>query len=125
MSDFDKTFEEVYEKLTNPKKDNINPDHYKSSTSLECIEAMEISFGRTAVIDFCICNAFKYVWRWKNKNGVEDLDKALWYCDKANLYYKTLETLDKTLKYFDYDFSRSIGSLYAYIRKQKEIVENE
>ena len=65
------------------KIDNINPDHYKSQTSLECIEAMEIIFGRDAVIDFCRCNAWKYIWRWKNKNGQEDLKKARWYLSRA------------------------------------------
>lgn len=67
----------------NVKVDPTNPDHYKNSTSLECIEAMEIIFGVSAVIDFCVCNAWKYIWRWKNKNGFEDLDKAKWYIDKA------------------------------------------
>ena len=43
------------------QKDNINPDHYKSQTSLECIEAMTITFGEEAVFDFCMCNAFKYI----------------------------------------------------------------
>ena len=66
------------------QKDNINPDHYKSQTSLECIEAMTITFGEQAVFDFCMCNAFKYIWRWKNKNGTEDLEKAKWYISKAN-----------------------------------------
>ena len=65
------------------EKDNINPDHYKSSTSLECIEAMELVFGEDAVVDFCMCNAWKYIWRWKHKNGIEDLNKAKWYIDKA------------------------------------------
>ena len=66
------------------KHDNVNhPKHYEESTSLECIEAMELAFGRQAVTDFCKCNAFKYVWRYKHKNGQEDLDKALWYCNKA------------------------------------------
>ena len=65
------------------EKDNINPDHYKNSTSLECIEAMELVFGTHAVIDFCMCNAWKYIWRWKHKNGVEDLNKAKWYIKKA------------------------------------------
>ena len=40
--------------ITIPEKDNINPDHYKSSTSLECIEAMEMIFGYEAVYDFCV-----------------------------------------------------------------------
>lgn len=60
-------------------KDAINPDHYKNSCSLECIDVMRITFGDLAVGYFCLCNAFKYMWRYKNKNGEEDLQKAEWY----------------------------------------------
>ena len=60
--------------------DKINPDYYKNETSLECIEAMEIVFGQDTSV-FCLCNAWKYIWRWRNKNGDEDLTKALWYLD--------------------------------------------
>ena len=64
--------------------DNVNhPKHYAGSTSLECIEAMEMAFGEQAVYDFCICNSFKYLWRYKNKNGAEDINKAEWYIKKA------------------------------------------
>lgn len=65
------------------KKDNINPDHYKSQTSLECIEAMILMFGEEAVLKFCMCNAYKYIWRHVNKNGQEDLKKASWYINRA------------------------------------------
>lgn len=74
--------EEVNEAM-NVKIDPTNPDHYKNHTSLECIEEMEIIFGVNAVIGFCVCNAWKYIRRWKNKNGVEDLKKARWYVDRA------------------------------------------
>jgi hypothetical protein len=60
-----------------------NPNYYKNECSLECIEAMLIAFGSDKVYDFCICNAFKYMWRYQNKNGVEDIKKARWYVDKA------------------------------------------
>ena len=73
------------------KEDQTNPDYYKNQTSLECIEAMEIIFGRDAVIDFCRCNAWKYIWRWKNKNGNVDLEKANWYLERA---YKMLDGSD-------------------------------
>ena len=73
-------------------RDNINPDHYKSETSLECIEAMEIIFGERTVLNFCICNAWKYVWRWKNKNGIEDLHKAEWYVKRACHYPDVMPT---------------------------------
>ena len=64
--------------------DNVNhPAHYESSCSIECIDSMLIAFGRAAVIHFCECNAYKYIWRYKNKNGMEDLEKAKWYVEKA------------------------------------------
>lgn len=67
----------------NIKEDPTNPDHYKSQTSLECIDAMKLMFGSAAVVNFCLCNAYKYIWRHKNKNGVEDLEKARWYINRA------------------------------------------
>lgn len=62
------------------KPDNINhPAHYEGNTSLECIDVMEIAFGQEAVAKFCLCNAFKYLWRHKHKGGAEDVQKAEWY----------------------------------------------
>ena len=63
-----------------PEPDNVNhPAHYESQTSLECIDVMEIAFGQEAVAKFCLCNAFKYLWRYKHKGGAEDVQKAEWY----------------------------------------------
>ena len=58
------------------------PRHY-ASTSIECIDAMRETQGIEATKDFCICNAFKYLWRHNNKNGDEDIKKANWYLNKA------------------------------------------
>lgn len=57
-----------------------HPNHYQQS-SLECIEVMKLIFGKKAVACFCICNAFKYLWRYKFKNGKVDLEKAKVYLD--------------------------------------------
>ena len=68
--------------------DNVNrPAHYEASTSIECIEAMELMFDLYDVQQFCLCNAFKYIWRHKHKNGLEDLDKAQWYINHAVQLY--------------------------------------
>lgn len=68
--------------MSNVTVDNVNhPKHYEGSTSLECIECMRVTFGDKAVHNFCLCNAFKYLWRYKNKNGAEDIKKAKWYLD--------------------------------------------
>ena len=58
------------------------PKHY-ASTSIECIDAMIETQGVEAVKAFCICNAFKYLWRHNEKNGDEDIKKANWYLNKA------------------------------------------
>ena len=64
------------------KPDNVNrPAHYTSG-GIECIDAMQAAFGDEAVKDFCLCNAFKYLWRHRQKNGVEDLKKARWYLNR-------------------------------------------
>lgn len=40
------------------------------------------AYGEEVVANFCMCNAFKYIWRFNNKNGIEDVNKALWYLNK-------------------------------------------
>lgn len=62
--------------------DNVNhPAHYGNG-KLECIDVMLETQGVEAVKGFCLCNAFKYLYRHNNKNGVEDIRKARWYLDK-------------------------------------------
>lgn len=62
--------------------DPVNhPMHYDSG-KFECIEVMRDVFGGEAVEDFCVCNAFKYLWRCREKNGYEDIAKAIWYLNK-------------------------------------------
>lgn len=63
------------------QKDNVNPSHYKAG-KYECINVMIAIFGKEAVKIFCILNAFKYIFRFKNKNGLEDIKKSRWYIDK-------------------------------------------
>lgn len=66
----------------NVKPDVVNrPAHYTSG-GIECIDAMQAAFGAEAVKDFCLCNAFKYLWRHRSKNGVEDLKKCRWYLNR-------------------------------------------
>ena len=58
--------------------DNVNhPSHYTSHPSgVECIEIAEH-------MNFCLGNAFKYVFRRNLKDSAEaDLRKARWYIDR-------------------------------------------
>ena len=59
-----------------------HPSHYETG-KFECIEVMEEALGRDVVKGFCIGNAFKYIYRAKRKNGLEDLKKAQWYLNRV------------------------------------------
>lgn len=58
-----------------------HPSHYETG-KFECIDVMLETQGKEAVMGFCLCNAFKYLYRHKRKNGVEDVKKAKWYINK-------------------------------------------
>lgn len=99
--------------------DNVNhPAYYEGSTSIECIEAMQLMFGPDAVYHFCMCNAFKYIWRHKHKNGLEDLDKAGWYLDKAYDLTKELDAETPSREYLRKQLIR------LWVQKKKQWQES-
>lgn len=57
-----------------------HPNHYQSENGLEVIEVIEaFTEDLTGIEAVDTGNAIKYICRWKRKNGVEDLEKAMWY----------------------------------------------
>ena len=56
--------------------DMVNPKHYTdlSPQPIEVIEAWGLGFHEG--------NALKYLSRWRNKGGIDDLKKARWYLDR-------------------------------------------
>ena len=61
-------------------KDNVNhPSHYTQG-NIECIdEIAEATKFLRGIEATDTGNIIKYMWRWNNKNGLEDLRKARWY----------------------------------------------
>ena len=55
--------------------DKINPSHYKTDT-IECIDAIEAMLDHDEFVGYLRGNSLKYRWRFKYKNGIEDLKKA-------------------------------------------------
>lgn len=69
-------------------EDVVNhPSHYISDAGLETIDVIE-AFTKDLVGMEAICtaNALKYICRWKNKNGIEDVKKAIWYLERLVSY---------------------------------------
>jgi len=63
------------------KKDMVNsPEHYNKA-GIETIDALEAMLING--FDYYLQgNIVKYLWRYRYKNGVEDLKKAQWYLNK-------------------------------------------
>lgn len=64
-----------------------HPLHY-TQNGIECIEAIKASMTSDGFMDYCKGNVIKYLWRWRDKGGVEDLEKARvylnWMIEEAN-----------------------------------------
>lgn len=67
-----------------PPKETVNhPSHYATG-KFECIDVMAEAIGLEDTKGFCLCNAFKYIYRCakKNEDIREDVKKAIWYLNK-------------------------------------------
>ena len=62
-----------------PTNDAVqHPSHYTHG-GIECIDAIRASMTADGFCDYCKGNIIKYIWRWRDKGGVEDLRKASVY----------------------------------------------
>ena len=69
-----------------------HPSHYQSSTGLEVINVIEAFTSDLKGIEATdTSNVLKYMCRWKNKNGLQDLEKAKWYLDHLIDHVKKLK----------------------------------
>lgn len=82
-ADIEEQYAKQVENEHEQKNDKVNhPAHYTAG-KVECIDALEsATVNLTGIEAVCTANAIKYLWRWKRKNGVEDLQKAKWYIER-------------------------------------------
>lgn len=57
-----------------------HPDHYQSKKGMEVIDVIEAFTEDLQGIEATDTgNIIKYACRWHNKNGIQDLEKIIWY----------------------------------------------
>ena len=78
--------------------DNVKHLSHYCKGGMECIDAI-----KAAVSDitdpfeaYCTGNIIKYIWRWNDKNGVEDLNKAKQYADII-IEYRSIKDKPETV----------------------------
>ena len=92
----DDMFKDVCDQVCNMQMmvDPVNhPAHYETGR-FECFDVMCECLGYEVVLDFCIANAFKYIYRHRNKGGLEDVKKAQWYINRYLMISEELNNED-------------------------------
>ena len=75
-----------------------HPSHYQSKSGLEVINVIAaFTEGLEGIEAVDTGNAIKYICRWKDKNGVQDLEKAMWYIQHL-IDYLTKEDEEKRVE---------------------------
>lgn len=60
------------------------PDYYKGDGNVTCMDALRScvhGWKPNPLFAFWFCCAFKYLWRFKGKDGIKDLHKCEHYID--------------------------------------------
>ena len=75
---------DIFEELKKSTNDMVNhPSHYKANNGMEVIDVIEAFTANLSGYEATHTgNVIKYICRWKEKNGLEDLKKAQWYLNR-------------------------------------------
>ena len=76
-------YDHVYKNTDENVPDMVNhPQHYTQG-GIECIDALKAAtVGKRGIEAVCVANVIKYLWRYEEKNGIEDVRKAKWYIER-------------------------------------------
>lgn len=92
---------------------NIHPKYYDRHFK----SLIRHKFSEEQQITIAEFNAYKYLYRWRQKNGVQDLKKAIWYLKEI---IKKQEKLDaqKTEKSDEFSLNKQLYEKYSkYVYK--------
>ena len=66
-----------------------HPAHYQSEDGIEVINVIKaFTEGLDGIEAYDAGNIIKYACRWPNKNGIQDLEKIIWYAQHLIEYLK-------------------------------------
>ena len=87
--------------------DPINPNHYKQG-GIESIDAIKAFMDEKAFKGFLKGNCQKYLFRYEQKNGLEDLKKCQWYLERL------IGVLEEEQRFSSYEEIKNIKSVRIF-----------
>ena len=70
------------ERIEVAEVDQINHPRHYTTGSVECIDAIKASMTSPEFEGYLKGNCLKYLWRYRNKDGVVSLQKCEWYLSR-------------------------------------------
>lgn len=71
-----------------------HPSHYQSEQGIEVIDVIEAFTSDLKGIEAAdTANIIKYACRWNKKNGIQDLEKIMWYTQHLIDHLKKKESI--------------------------------
>lgn len=74
-----------------------NPPHYTFG-GIETIDFIEAKLSEEQLEGYFVGNIIKYISRYQHKNGIEDLEKAMWYLNRLIQFKKDQEAIRDVLE---------------------------
>lgn len=91
-----------------------HPSHYQSGNGMEVIDVIEaFTADLTGIEAYNTGNAIKYICRWKKKNGIQDLKKAMWYLQDLINHLDTENKDDKPINIVPEDKGRPVDKSHT------------
>lgn len=99
-----------------------HPKHYQSETGMEVIDVIEaFTFDLKGIEATDTGNVLKYMCRWNQKNGLQDLEKAQWYLTHLIEHVRKLQEENKCTLYADNKPVGTISSKKSIIREDVKL----
>lgn len=96
-----------------------HPSHYQTASGLEAIDVIEaFTDGLNGIEAVDTGNAIKYILRWKHKNGVQDIEKAIWYLTHLLSVLKNKE-FNKPTESETFDLSEGVHQEVFFEKENK------
>ena len=75
-----------------------HPKHYQLPNGMEAIDIMSaVTDDMSGIEAIDTGNALKYIMRWKKKNGLQDIEKAIWYLQHLKKHLEFEEEFKKAM----------------------------
>lgn len=92
-----------------------HPAHYQATNGMEVIDVIEAFTADLQGIEATDTgNIIKYICRWKHKNGIQDLKKAMWYLQHLIEHVEKIQVFE--------NFTEAIGG-HPVTPEEKKVIE--